>query len=43
MNGSIPERVFGGFHFAEACLVRLEEQAVHVGQLDFVVVKEEQL
>lgn len=39
----IPERVFCCFHFTETCLMRLEEQPVHVGQFHFIVVKQEQL
>lgn len=39
----VPECVFCCFHFAETCLVRLEEQSVHIGQLYFIIVKEEQL
>lgn len=42
-SDSVPECVFCCFHFTEACLVRLEEQSVHIGQLYFVIVKEEQL
>lgn len=35
--------MFSSFHFAESCLVRLEEQSVHVGQLHFIIVEEQQL
>lgn len=38
-----PECVLCCLHLTEACLVRLEEQPVHVGKLNFIVVKEEQL
>lgn len=43
VDNSVPECVFCCFHFAEACLVRLEEQPVHIGQLYFIIVKKEQL
>lgn len=33
----------GGLHFTQTWLVGFEEQAIHVGQLDFVIVKEDQL
>lgn len=42
-NNRIPECVFCCLYFAEAGLLRLEEQSVHVGQLHFVVVEEKQL
>lgn len=38
-----PECVLRCLHLTEACLMRLEEQPVHVGKLNFIVVKEEQL
>lgn len=42
-DSSVPECVFCCFHLTEAGLVRLEEQSVHVGQLHFIVVEEDQL
>ena len=40
---TVPECVFSCLYFAEAGLVRLEEQPVHIGQLHFVIVKQDEL
>lgn len=38
-----PQCVLCRLHFAEPCLMRLEEEAVHIGQLHFVIIKQQQL
>lgn len=40
---TVPECVFRCLYFAEASLVRLEEKPVHIGQLHFVIVKQDEL
>ncbi len=37
------ECMLGSFDFAETSLIRLIKKAIHIGQLDFVIVEQNQL
>ena len=44
LSALYPHKSFDcSIHFAHTSLVWLEEQTVHIGQLNFVVIKEQQL
>jgi len=39
----LPKSVFCSLNFTESCLMWLEEETVHVGQLHLIIVKQQQL
>lgn len=43
LTSNLPKSVFCSLNFTEPCLMWLEEEAVHVGQLHLIIVKQQQL